>query len=344
MSTTIFVSGATGYIALHLVKQLLKANYRVIGSVRSEEKGQTLKSSLESINIPTKDFSFVVVKDIAAKGAFDKALQQYADSINVFLHTASPVQFNVKDVKKDLLDPAVEGTTNALNAIKKYGKNIKRVVVTSSISAVGTWGVELGPDVIFDEKAWNPITWEKALKDPQLGYNGAKTFAEKCVWDFVKKEKPQFTVATICPGMVFGPQAFPINNRKELNYSAEAINKLLKLKPDDKVPSGEGMYVDVRDVAKAHIKAFETQEAQGERLILISGKYNNQEVMNIIREDFDILDQILPKGNPEDAKKYSPRLDRWHNEKTRAILGFDFIGLKQSVDDSVGQILNDEVD
>ncbi|CAK9438297.1 uncharacterized protein LODBEIA_P25210 [Lodderomyces beijingensis] len=341
--TTVFVSGATGFIASHLVKQLLKANYKVIGSVRSQEKGQSLKSKLDNINVATDKFSFVVVEDIAAKGAFDQALKTNPE-VDVFLHTASPVTFKVTDVKKELLDPAVEGTTNALNAIKEYGKNIKRVVVTSSIAAVGTFGVEVGPDVIFNEKSWNPITWEQALQNPQMGYSGSKTFAEKVVWDFVKKEIPQFTVATVCPGYVLGPQTFPIENKKELNTSAETINKLLKLKPNDKIPKGEGVYIDVRDVAKAHIKAFEEEKAQGQRLLLIAGKYNNQEIVNIIREDFDVLDQILPEGNPAAAKDFAPRLDKWHNEETRKILGFKFIDLRQSVDDAVGQILNDTVE
>lgn len=35
---TVFVSGATGFIALHVVHDLLKAGYKVIGSGRSQEK------------------------------------------------------------------------------------------------------------------------------------------------------------------------------------------------------------------------------------------------------------------------------------------------------------------
>ena len=40
MSTpiTVIVSGATGFIAQHVVKQLLAKNYQVIGTVRSTAK------------------------------------------------------------------------------------------------------------------------------------------------------------------------------------------------------------------------------------------------------------------------------------------------------------------
>ena len=44
MSTpiTVIVSGATGFIAQHVVKQLLAKNYQVIGTVRSTAKGDHL--------------------------------------------------------------------------------------------------------------------------------------------------------------------------------------------------------------------------------------------------------------------------------------------------------------
>jgi hypothetical protein len=38
-----------------------------------------------------------------------------------------------------------------------------------------------------------------------MGYRASKTFAEKAAWDFLEKEKPNFSVATINPPMVFGP-------------------------------------------------------------------------------------------------------------------------------------------
>ena len=43
MSTTVFVSGATGFIAQNIIKELLSKDYKVIGSVRSEKKGQDLE-------------------------------------------------------------------------------------------------------------------------------------------------------------------------------------------------------------------------------------------------------------------------------------------------------------
>jgi nucleoside-diphosphate-sugar epimerase len=51
----------------------------------------------------------------------------------------------------------------------------------------------------------NPITEQEAHENPATGYRASKTFAEKAAWDFLEKEKPNFTIATVNPPLVFGP-------------------------------------------------------------------------------------------------------------------------------------------
>ena len=86
MSTTVFVAGAGGYIGKHIVSQLLSKGYTVIGSVRNDEKGERLVSLFENDN-----FTYVVVEEAEAKGAFDKPLKDHPH-IKVFIDTASPFQ------------------------------------------------------------------------------------------------------------------------------------------------------------------------------------------------------------------------------------------------------------
>ena len=112
------------------------------------------------------------------------------------IHTASPFHFNVTDTKKDLLDPAILGTTGILKAIKKSAPTVKRVVITSSFAAIVDPNAE--PGHTYSEKDFNPITEEEALQNPSNGYRASKTFAEKAAWEFVEKEKPNFTLATVC--------------------------------------------------------------------------------------------------------------------------------------------------
>lgn len=100
--------------------------------------------------------------------------------------------FNITDVKKDLLDPAIIGTTGILKAIKKNAPTVKHVVVTSSFASIVDVSKGLWPGHIYSENDWNPIKLEDAAEDGSFGYRTSKTWAEKAAWEFVEKEKPNF--------------------------------------------------------------------------------------------------------------------------------------------------------
>ena len=97
----------------------------MVTTVRSTEKGQKILDNHPKINKDKLDF--VIVEDIAQPGAFDKAVQS-KPPFDTIIHTASPFHFNVTDTKKDLLDPAVIGTTGILKSAQQYAPTVKRVV------------------------------------------------------------------------------------------------------------------------------------------------------------------------------------------------------------------------
>ena len=334
-ATSVFVSGATGYIAQHVILQLIAKGYKVVGTVRSTEKGEDLKKKLKSDN-----FSYEIVKDIGVKGAFDEALKAHPE-VTVFLHTASPFHFNITDPEKDLLIPAVEGTKNALSAIATYGSQIKRVVVTSSFAAIANYDVDTIASNTFNEDSWNEITWETSKGNALDGYYGSKTFAEKAAWDFVKENKPNFILSTVNPVYVFGPQAFASDATGTLNTSAEIINSILKLKPDDEVPSTTAAFIDVRDVAEAHLVAFENKDVEGQRLLLSSGRFTGQDILDVVNENFSqYVKGRIPTGTPGSGAEKIKTLAKIDNSKTRKIIGHDFIDLKKTVVDTIQQVLD----
>lgn len=331
MSTSVFVTGANGFIAQHLIKLLLSKDYKVVGTVRSAAKGDHLKKLLASEN-----FSYEVVPNIGAVGAFDKALESHPE-VSVFLHTASPFSFKVANVEEDLLEPAVAGTKNVLSAIKTHGPQIKKVVVTSSLVAMFDFTRLKDPTYTFSEESWSPLTWEESKSNPIFGYFGSKKFAEKAAWDFVQAEKPLYSINFVNPLYVFGPQAFDSEVKDELNVSSEIINNLLKLNPDSEVPDHDSVFVDVRDVAKAHVAAFE-KDFTNERLLLISLGFTAQTLLDILNDAFESLKGKLPVGNPGNYLNVSPT-STFDNKKTNELLGFPLIDLQTSVVESVSQIL-----
>lgn len=111
-------------MALHILQQLLEEGHSVVTSVRTEEKGQALKKLFS--NAKKGKLDYVIVKNVAVEGAFDNVIESNRP-FEIVIHTASPFHEDVKDVKKEFLDPAIIGTIGLLKAVKKHDSTVKRV-------------------------------------------------------------------------------------------------------------------------------------------------------------------------------------------------------------------------
>jgi nucleoside-diphosphate-sugar epimerase len=328
----VLLSGGSGFIAAHCVDYLLQHGHSVVFTVRSDEKGQKILKNHPS---QTKDkLSYVIVDDIAKEDAFDEAVKSDPPFEGV-LHTASPFHYNVTDPKKDLLDPAIIGTTGILKAIKRSAPTVKRVVITSSFAAI------INPDnhqKIYSEKVWNPITEEEAIQNPTNAYRASKTFAERAAWEFVEKEKPNFDIATINPPLVLGPVVHYLNSLDTINTSNERVRNMIqgRTKESGLPPSGVFIWVDVRDCALAHVRALEVPEAGGKRFFTTAGYYDNSEIAEIIKKDFPDLAGQLPADLKSDRPADAYGFD---NSRTKELLGIKYRTLRESVDDTVKSML-----
>ncbi|SCU79061.1 LANO_0A04918g1_1 [Lachancea nothofagi CBS 11611] len=337
---SVLVTGCTGFIAQHIVHDLLEQNYKVIGTVRSEEKGDKLKSQFHNNPLLVTE----VVKDIAVSHAFDALFEKHGKEIKVVLHTASPFHFKTTEYEKDLLIPAIHGTKSVLESIKKYGaQTVERVVITSSIAAVKDTSKFAEKDFVYTEDSWNPVTWEGSQINPQDAYRGSKKFAEKAAWDFLDENKNtvKFKMTTVNPALIFGPQTFAANITESLNTSAEVINAFLHSGPETDVSGLKNDFVDVRDVSRAHLLAFQKDEAIGQRLGLSSGQFNAKDLADILNRKFPQLQGTLPKCAGEGAYQTNPYA-RFDISKTKKILGFELKTLEETVCDTAAQILKAE--
>lgn len=330
---SVFVSGGTGFIAQHLIKLLLSKGYKVVTSVRSREKGERL-----ACNFKSNGFSFEIVEAIEANGAFDEALKKHPE-VSAFFHTASPVTFETDDVLHDLMLPAVDGTKHLLISLKKYAYQVRKLIVTSSRAAIASHEQFSNPSYIIDEKNYNNLTWDDSLVNGSYGYYGSKTFAEKAVWDFKRKQYPNFLVTMIMPTFTIGPQAFDSEVSPTLNVTAEYINQLLSLKPTDEIPEYNDCMIDVRDIAKAHVSALELEKAEGERLLIANQRFSFQLVVDILRKKYPNLNNF-PIGKPVEnfEEEIVNAAAKVNDKRTREILGFDYIPLEQSLVDQTDQI------
>ncbi|ODV86131.1 hypothetical protein CANARDRAFT_6625 [[Candida] arabinofermentans NRRL YB-2248] len=328
-NTSILVTGANGYIAKHIVKQALNAGYGVVGTVRSVDKGEALAKLVKN-----DKFSYEVVEGVDYKGAYDEPLKNHPE-VTVLLHTASPNNFGAEDPLNETINPAIEGVNNLFDSIKRNAPQVKRVVLTTSIAAIGIlqgFSVVGGP---YSEEDWNPITIEEGSKDPFSGYFASKKYEEKAAWNYIEEVKPNFSVVTIAPGFAAGPQAFDEDAAAGVQASTSGfVASWLDLTPSSDIPDLDFQIVDVRDVAKAHILGFELDAAQGERLIAASEGFNANVILEIIKKNFPEYKDKLPVTDSNAPKPKS----HFKNDKTIKTLGIEFNKTEKIIVDQLTQL------
>lgn len=344
MSTKIvLLTGASGFIALHIVDVLLAKGYHVIGTIRSPEKSEELKAQFKKEH-PNAHLEFEIIPDIAVEGAFSAVLKRHPEITDV-LHTASPFEFGLnQDLKEAYLFPATQGTRNVLEAIKTYGPNVKHVVITSSFAAIVNRDKAGDETFIHTEETWNPMTWDD-VDNEDKAYTASKKFAEVLARKYVEDEKPNFTLTTVNPAYVFGPQKFEDTlGSAHLNTSAEIVHKLLSSDPSDTHFFEEpfGTSVDVRDVALLHALPIENDKLAGKRLFPTQAAFNGQILLNIINKEFPELNGKIAKGSPEGAEARLKETQTFFDtSKTLEWTGIkQWIPLEQTIKDAVAQLLS----
>lgn len=267
---TVGVTGAAGFVAGHLVAALLARGYRVVGTVRSLAVGDylwTLPHARERLKL--------VEADLLRPGDFDHCFQ---DCVGVF-HTASPF-FTTMSSPEDFMRPAVEGTLNVYAACARV-PSIRRIVTTSSFAAVVFGHDHTTDPTPYTEEDWNTSS-SPASSNPIEVYRASKVAAEQAGLSFVAEHKPAFDIVTIHPPFVLGPW-LPGYTRP--NESSMIFKSILTAEAPTPSPGGLGM-VDVRDVALAHVLAFETPAAHGRYLISSATAYWSEihEFLQRVRE------------------------------------------------------------
>lgn len=327
---TVLVTGASSFVGAHVLEQFLSEGTPVRGVARSQSSAdRILKVNAKYASL----LSFAIVPDITAPGAFDDAVKD----VEGVIHIASPFTINIKDNEKDLLIPAIEGTTQILESTYKYAPQVKRVVITASFASVFDLSKGVRPGYVYSEKDFNPATYDEGKNgNAVFAYCASKTLAEKAAWNFVEEKKPRFTVSVINPPVIYGPNHHYIDNLSDLNTSSGMFYSLMNGSRTEPPPMTTWAIVDVRDVARAHKIAYEKPEAGGQRYLTTSGNFNFQQICDILREEFPELRDRVPIGNPG-----APLPDVYgvDNTKSKSELGIDFIPLRQMVIDTAKNFL-----
>ena len=343
MKSPVVLTGGTGYLGGHILSQLLDAGYDVRLTSRNPEKTKSQPWIKDLMAKHTDTLSFYAA-DLEKEGSFDEAMI----GAKAVIHAASPFKIEgIKDAKKELIDPAVNGTKNVLHSVDKH-QNIEKVVLTSSVASV--YGDAKDID-LYEEKEFNENHWNTSSSISHQPYSYSKVSAERAAWSI--NANKSWKLVTINPGFILGPSLSKRSDSTSIKFMIDMLGGKYKTG----VPNLYFVLVDVRDVAAAHIAALENDNATG-RYICSNESKSILEIAQLLRE-------LVPERN---SKIPTRKLPNWlayifapllagfswnylrknlgipiymNNSKIKKELGIEFRPLKETLLAQANQVIKD---
>ncbi|MEU6130182.1 aldehyde reductase [Saccharopolyspora sp. NPDC047091] len=324
----VLVTGGSGFLAGHCILQLLRHGYLVRTTVRSVRRERAVRAVLAEAGAVHDEALSFAEADLTSDAGWAEAVA----GCDFVLHVASPVRPGPVADEDDLIVPAREGAVRVLRAARDAG--VRRVVLTSAFHAVG-WG-HPRTGRTFTEQDWT------VLDGPGVdAYGRSKTLAERAAWDFIATGGGATELVTMLPVAVVGPvlgEAISGPN----HIIKRVLDGALRGFPDQWIP-----FVDVRDVAAAHVAAMTSPDAAGERFLLAGDPpISLAQVGAVLREHLgDAARHVprhrIPSGLLRFAAVFSPGLRpaladlgyarQASGEKARRVLGWRARGAEEAI-------------
>jgi len=241
----VFVTGATGFIGSHLVRELLALGHDVRCLVRKGSDRRNITGlDVEVVNGDLRDS--------------ETDLQFQMKGFEAVFHVAALYSFWTPEAA-EVFDTNVQGTQHVLHSALRAG--VRRVVHTSSESTIGVPRGGQGTE--------HHMVEESRLHGP---YQRSKHQAEIIAMDFWTSHK--LPVVVVNPTMPIG----------ERDIKPTPTGQVIVDHLNHRMPAGVGTgmnVVDVRDVVIGHILAMEHGKP-GERYILGNRNVTFREMLDIL--------------------------------------------------------------
>lgn len=338
MSETIMITGGTGYVGSWVVFKLLEKGYVVRLTTRNKSKTTKFQYLLDKAE-QTSGTLEIWEADLLQEGEYDKV----AEGCKYIIHMASPFTITVDNPQDELIEPALKGTINVLNAANN-SSTVRKIVLTSSVAAIHGDNIDMkdkGID-IFTEEHFNSTS--SVEHQP---YSYSKVLAEKKAWE-MQATQEQWELVVINPAFVMGPPLSPRTDSGSITLMKQFLGgKFYTGAPDLKFG-----FVDVRNVADAHIHAMENTEAEGRHIIcervcnlyefsqiikkVSTNKYKlplmkaPKFLVTLLAPAFDLTREFVRKNVGYDIK--------FDNTKSRESLHIDYIPLEETLKDMIAKM------
>lgn len=249
MSSTIFLTGGTGFLGSYILRDLLLQGY----TVRALRRRPVQLPWIDPVLLERVSWTEGDILDVVA---LEEAMQG-ADAV---IHAAAVVSFAKAD-RKNMYAVNVDGTANVVNLALETG--IKRFIYISSVAALGRMA---GGDHVDEEKKWeeSPLNTHYAI---------SKFKAELQVWR---------GFAEGLEGVILNPST--ILGLGDWNQGSCAIFKNV-YEGFPWYTDGINGFVDVEDVARATLRALQS-DIREQRYIINGDTWPFKRLQDTIAKEF----------------------------------------------------------
>jgi nucleoside-diphosphate-sugar epimerase len=325
-ASTVLITGATGHLGFRILVLALEAGYNARVAVRNQSGADKVlaAASIKKLNSGS-NITFVAVPDIVADGAYNEAVKD----VQYIIHCASPLPSGVTDhYEEKIIVPAVKGTTSILHAAYT-SPEVKRIVITSSITATIPMHALMGPtNEIYDGQKKIPPQTGAYANDFQA-YLDAKVRALTATHEFLTEKQPQFDIVNIMPSYIIGKNELVTKTADFFNGTNQVVfGAVLGMKAD--LPRA-GNTVYLNDVARLHVDALGPKIAGNEDFPASSGGLEGiplNVALDIVAKHFpnEVAAGVLP--NNGSTSTLPIKVDA---SKTEKAFRFKFAGLEKQV-------------
>lgn len=305
---TVGIIGGSGFIGSHITKLFL-------------EEGANVKASTTTIDNKSKYQHLLSFKNSKHLTIFpldvrDKnGLKTFVEGCDILVHAGTPFQLDVKDPESELINPAVEGTRNLLEAIHK-AEHLKKVIIIASVAAWNTsfpFVPEIHPaDHIFSE------TDTPYMKEDDHPYGISKYLADQEVRSFIQNHPDlTFEITSLSPTWVVGNPLSPRQDSTSIGMqllikNAMAVNPFMEA-----IIAQDILFsmVDVRDVAEAVFLCTLKNGIHGRNYLIANESYRVSDISRM-------LNRLQPLNEP---------LNLYSNSLAKKELGISFFPIKETL-------------
>jgi dihydroflavonol-4-reductase len=336
----ILVTGGTGLVGSHLLKQLIKGEESIRAIYRDEKSLNKIRHFFDLFEVSWSDV-LKKVEWIKSDLLNPAVLEDAFIGVEYVYHCAAMVSFNKRD-KKQMLKVNIEGTSNVVNLSLDY--NVKKLCHVSSTAAIGN---TTNGDLRTEKNDWqNDGTFSK--------YSISKYFAEMEVW---RGSEEGLDVVIVNPSIIIGAG----------DWKSSSSNLFLKVWNGLRFYTlGVNGFVYIKDVVKAMTELMNS-DIKNERYLVIAENLTFQTLFNYISEylskpypsvlvrkwmtsvlcKVEAIKSFLFKSNPlvtKESADSAMRITKYSNQKIKKDLQFEFTPIKIAVKETADLFLKDNRD